>query len=62
MSWRRSKVASAPQRFDALTWYEQLPQTGLPSERSSKLVSAETLSPHFAHLKQSTCHREELWG
>lgn len=36
-----------------LQQYEQLAQTGEPSESNSKLVSAVTCCSHFAHLKQS---------
>jgi hypothetical protein len=42
------------------TWYEQFPHTGLPSDRSKRLVSAETRSLHFAQRKQSTCHSDVL--
>lgn len=55
------KALRLARRWDAEpTWYEQLPQTGLPSESSRRLVSAETLPLHFAQRKQSTCQRDEL--
>jgi len=39
--------------WQTLQLYEQFEQTGWPSERRRRLVSAVTLSWHLAHLKQS---------
>jgi hypothetical protein len=46
---------------ERLTWYEQFPQTGEPSESSNKLVSAVTRSLHLAHRKQSVCQSAALF-
>lgn len=40
--------------LQTLQQYEQLAQMGEPSDNRSRFVSAVTLSPHLAHLKQST--------
>lgn len=52
-------MASSRMGFlQTLQLYEHEVHTGLPSESSSKLVSAVTLLPHFAHLKHATCQRD----
>ena len=46
--------------LQTLQQYEQLAQIGEPSDNKSRLVSAVTLSPHLAHLKQSTWKKDCL--
>jgi hypothetical protein len=44
--------------WQTLQLYEQFEQTGCPSERRRRLVSAVTLSRHLAHLKQPTWKKD----
>ena len=48
--------------LQTLQQYEQLAQMGEPSDNRSRFVSAVTLSPHLAHLKQSTWKKDWLWN
>ena len=46
--------------LQTLQQYEQLAQIGEPSDNKRRFVSAVTLSPHLAHLKQSTWKKDWL--